>query len=118
MIEKIYHLSSCNTCQRIRKELDLLDDPNTQDLKETHITEKALDELYKQVGSYEALINKRAVMYRELKLKEMDLEDADYRKWILHHYTLIKRPIILVDGEAYVGNSKKTVEALKEKLHG
>jgi len=32
-------------------------------------------------------------------------------------YTFLKRPVILVDGQIFVGNSKKTVQAAKEALH-
>ncbi len=31
-------------------------------------------------------------------------------------YTFLKRPVFEIDGQLYVGNSPKTVEAIKEAL--
>jgi arsenate reductase len=36
---------------------------------------------------------------------------------ILDEYTFLKRPVIIIDQEIFIGNSKKSVEALKEKLN-
>jgi arsenate reductase-like glutaredoxin family protein len=33
---------------------------------------------------------------------------------MLQEYTFLKRPFIILDGQVFVGNSKKTVEAAKE----
>ncbi|MGB7394136.1 MAG: ArsC/Spx/MgsR family protein [Pricia sp.] len=114
---KIYHLSTCNTCQRILKELEPLDEVKLQDIKTDTITEKQLEQMYALAGSYEALFSKRARLYREKGLYEKELSEADYRKYILEHYTFLKRPVVLANDQIFIGNSKKTVAAAREAIH-
>ena len=87
-----------------------------QDIKEFPITEVELEMLRELAGSYEALINKRARLYQERGLKDQELSEEDYKKLLLEHYTFLKRPVILVEGEIFVGNSRKTVQAAGEAL--
>ena len=119
MKNKIFHLSTCNTCQRILGELDgLINGVELQNVKEKHISESELDEVAKVLGSYEAAFNKRAMKYRSMGLNTQDLSEAEWKKYILSEYTFVKRPLAVIDGEVFAGNSKKTVEALKAKLNG
>ena len=116
-MRKIYHLSTCDTCQRIIKELGLKERGfEFQDIKTENIAAEQLDAVKDKVGSYEALFSKRAMKYRSMGLNEMQLSEADYRKYILEEYTFLKRPVIWVDDEVFVGNSKKVVAAAAEKL--
>ncbi|MBU2995706.1 hypothetical protein KO500_04645 [Cellulophaga baltica] len=117
-MKKIYHLSTCDTCQRILKELQPLEGFELQDIKAVSITTDQLEEMHKLAGSYEALFSKRARLYKEKGLKEKSLSEADYKHYILEHYTFLKRPVILVDGEIFIGNSKKVVATAKEKIQG
>lgn len=116
-MKKIYHLGSCNTCARILGELSPLDGVELQDIKSDPLSEAALLSLHELAGSYEALFSKRARLYKERNLKEKQLGEAEYKSLIQEHYTFLKRPIILVDGEIFIGNSRKTVQKAKEKLH-
>ena len=117
-MRKIHHLSTCDTCQRIIKELGLKDkDFEFQDIKVANISGKELDLAKEKVGSYEALFSKRAQKFRALGLNEVQLTEADYRKYILEEYTFLKRPLIWVGNELFVGNAKKTVEAAKAALN-
>ena len=115
-MKKVYHLSTCNTCQRIIKELGIGDEFTYQDIKTEQITESQLEEMREFAGSYEALFSRVARKYRALGLNEKDLEEADYKKYILEEYTFLKRPVFMVDGEIFVGNSKKNIAKLAEKL--
>lgn len=117
-MKKIYHLSSCNTCQRIIKELDLKGDVELQDIKKENIDETTLDSIKEKVGSYEAMFSKRAMKYRSMGLNEMELTEADYKKHMLAEYTFLKRPFIILDDQVFVGNSKKVVEAAKKAYQG
>jgi arsenate reductase len=110
-MNKIYHLSTCSTCQRIIKELGNGEGFEMQDIKEKNISAAALDAIKEKVGSYEALFSKRAMKYRSMGLNEMSLTEKDYRKYMLEEYTFLKRPFILIGDEVFVGNAKKTVEA-------
>ena len=103
-----YILNSCSTCQRILKELDW--PYEVQNIKENTIDEVTLDRLAKEHGSYESLFSKRAMKYRSLGLNNMQLTEKDYRQLILDEYTFLKRPVIVVNDEIYVGNTKKRVD--------
>ncbi len=115
-MKKVYHLSTCTTCQRIIKELEIGDEFVAQDIKNESITPDQLDEMKSLAGSYEALFSRKAMKYRSMGLNEMTLGEDDYRKYILEEYTFLKRPVFLVDGEIFIGNSKKTVEQIKAVL--
>ncbi len=118
MIKKVYHLSTCSTCKRIIKELELVEKGfELQNVKEQSIDETILDELVKVSGDYESLFNRRSVLYRERNLKEQVLTEDDYKKLLLEHYSFLKRPVIQVGEQFFIGNSKKTIEAAKEYLN-
>ncbi|MGB3182323.1 MAG: ArsC/Spx/MgsR family protein [Cyclobacteriaceae bacterium] len=110
------YLKTCNTCMRILGELNLPEEYELQEVKSAPATAEQIDELAKMAGCYEALFNRRSKKYRELGLHEQDLSEDEYRKHLLEKYTFLKRPVFVIDGELYMGNSKKTVEAAKEKL--
>ena len=117
-MRKIYHLSTCSTCQRIIKELGI-SEPEwaMQDIKTSNIEADVLDKLTKELGSYEALFSKRAMKFRAMGLHERTVSEKEYRELILGEYTFLKRPVIMVDDASFVGNSKKVVEAAKAKLN-
>lgn len=116
MRKKIYHLSSCSTCQRIIKELGIGDEFEYQDIKTNLMTRDQVDEMKEMAGSYESLFSRKAMKFREMGLNNMDLTEADYRKYILEHYTFLKRPVFIIGNEIFVGNSKKNVEAVAKAL--
>lgn len=121
MNKKIYHLASCSTCVRIIKELSPDADPSDngfelQNIKAEPITPSQLQEMHDKAGSYEALFSRRAMKYKSMGLKDKNLQEEDYRDLILEEYTFLKRPVMLIGDEIFVGNSKKVVEAAKEAL--
>ncbi len=116
MMKKIYYLSTCSTCQRIMKDLRIGDDFVQQDIKKEAITPEQIDEMQSLSGSYEALFSRVAMKYKAWGLKENSLDEQDYRSYILEEYTFLKRPVFIIDGEIFIGNSKKNVEAVRQKL--
>ena len=114
-MNKIYHLGTCSTCKRILSEIDT-SKLELQDIKPNPLTDNQLQELRTLTNSYESLFSKRALKYKSLGLGEMNLTEDDYKKYLLLDYTFLKRPVAIVDGEIFIGNSKKNVEALKAKL--
>lgn len=114
-MKKVYHLGKCTTCQRILEELNW--DENTQEIRSEKITEKQLSEMAILAGSYEALFSRKAIKYKTMKLKEKMLSEADYKQLILEEDTFLKRPVFLIDGAIFIGNSKKTIEAVQTALH-
>ncbi len=115
-MRKIYYLSSCSTCKRIIDELSGLKGFIFQDIKEHNIEPSTLDSIAKKTGSYEALFSKRALKYKELGLNSKKLSEKDYRKWILSEYTFLKRPVIIIDKEVFIGNAKDEVSRAKAYL--
>lgn len=114
-MKKVYFLQTCDTCRRILKEVNT-DGFERQEIKTNNLTAAQLEEMYAISGSYEALFNKRAKLYKSMDLKNQTLSEADYRQFLLDEYTFLKRPVFIVDEEIFIGNSKKVIEALKEKI--
>ena len=108
-MRKIYYLKTCSTCQRILKSLPKLGTFILQDIKSEPITVKELEEMQELTGSYEVLFSKRATLYKEMGLKDEKLSEADFKRYILEHYTFLSRPVIIADGKIFVGNSPKVV---------
>lgn len=88
----------------------------TIDIKEQNIGEADLDRAESVIGSYEGLFNKRARKYRAQDLHLKTLSESDYKALILGEYTFLARPVYFIGDDVFAGNSKKTVEAIKQKL--
>ena len=117
MPDIIYYLGTCDTCRRIFKTVGVEKHSFIhQDIRTVPLTEEQVDSLAARAGSYEALINKRAVIYKEQKLGEQNLSDSDFRNLLLRHDTLLRRPVFDLHGQLYIGNSRKTIEAIKTAL--
>jgi arsenate reductase len=102
---------------RILKEFNLSSDFILQDIKEYEITVKQLDEMQNLSGSYESLFSKRAKLYKEMDLKNHNLTEKDYKHYILHHYTFLKRPVIIIENHIFIGNSKKVVNTARQFIN-
>lgn len=117
-MKKIYYLSSCSTCSRIMKELAIeKHDFLLQDIKKEKITEAQLEEMKDLAGSYGALFSRISMKYKALGLKDKTLSETDYKNYILEEYTFLLRPTFIIDGEIFIGNSKKNVFAVSLKLN-
>lgn len=113
LMRVFFYLSSCDTCKRIIKTLNLDATITRVDIKTNPLTVSQLDELYSLTQSYEALFSKRAQLYKQRDLKNQKLEDTDYRSLLLEHYTFLKRPVLVYDKTIFIGNSSKATEAAK-----
>lgn len=116
-MNKIYYLSTCDTCKKI---LAQINDPSKWewiDIKTNPLTESQVDEMYTYTKSYEKLFSKRAQLYKQLDLKEANLDEAGFKKYLLEHYTFLARPVIIFNNEIFVGNAAKTVTAMLEKVN-
>ena len=115
-MRKIYHLSTCKSCQKIIAGLNGGAGFELQDIKINNISGPELDALQEKVGSYEALFSRRAMKFRSLGLADKKLTEADYRQLILEEYTFLKRPVIVVDNRVFTGSSMKNVESVLKLL--
>ncbi len=108
-MNKIYYLASCDTCRKIIKSLPNTDKLQFIDIRQNPISESELDEMHQLSGSYEALFSKKAQLYKSLDLKNKELQEEDYKKYLLQHYTFLSRPVFIIDGLIYIGNSQKNI---------
>lgn len=114
-MKTFFYLSTCSTCIRIMKEINL-DGIELKDIKTNKITPVELEEMAKLSGNYESLFSRRSMKYKALKLNEKELTETDYRQYILDEYTFLKRPVLVLNNEIYVGNSKQNVENMRVAL--
>ena len=113
VMRKIYYLSTCDTCKRIIKQLALKEKGFVfQDIKTEKITGQQLDEMAEMSASYEALFSRVAQKYKLLGLDKLSLKETDYKNYILEEYTFLKRPVIIIDGQIFIGNSKANIESV------
>lgn len=116
-MNKIYYLSTCDTCKRIISDLGLKEKGFVfQDIKTEKITPAQLEEMKKKAGSYEALFSRIARKYKELGLSSKQLTETDYKNFILEEYTFLKRPVIFIGDKIFVGNTKAVIEQAKSEL--
>jgi arsenate reductase len=116
-MNKIYYLASCDTCRKIIKSLPKGNDLVFQDIKQNPITEEELDEMHQLSVSYEALFSKKAVLYKSMDLKNKVLTESDYKKLILEHYTFLSRPVFVINGGVYIGNSQQNMLQVMKVLN-
>ena len=115
-MRKIYYLKTCDTCLKIIKSLPKTDGFIFQDIKEQEITVKQLEEMHALTGSYEILFSKRAKLYKEMGLKDIQLAESDFKRYILEHYTFLNRPVIVIGDQAFVGNSPKVIDQVLKRM--
>lgn len=116
-VKKLYHLSTCSTCKRIINDLNLPSDIAQQDIKNMPITKEQLQELAHLSGTYEALFNKRSRLFLAQKKEGFQPDESAYKRMLLEHYTYLKRPVFVIGGQIFIGNSTKTIDQVKSALH-
>ena len=87
-----------------------------QEIKTEPITVSQIEEMYTYTKSYEALFSRRAKKYKQMDLKNQTLTEKDYKQLILEEYTFLKRPVILLNDQLFVGSSKKEIAKMLEVL--
>ncbi|MCA9748840.1 MAG: hypothetical protein KC414_07020 [Romboutsia sp.] len=86
------------------------------DIKSSPLTDLQIEEMRESAGTYKALINGRSTQFRTMDKKPRDLTESEAKELLKKHYAFLKRPVIRIDQDYFVGNSKKTVEEAKKKL--
>lgn len=118
IMNKIYYLASCDTCRKIIKSLPKGHNLVFHDIKQDPITVAELEEMRELSVSYEALFSKKAQLYKSMDLKNKSLTEADFKKYILEHYTFLSRPVFIIDGKIYIGNSQQNMLQVMKVLKG
>ena len=114
-MKHIFYLSTCDTCKRILAQWNT-DGCTLQDIKTEPMTAAQVDQMIALAGSAESLFSKRARKYKELGLKDKSLSEADIRQLIIDEYTFLKRPVLVLDEQIFIGNSTKVVDAAAAAL--
>lgn len=116
MQKTIFHLPTCSTCIRLIKQWNT-EGVHMRDIRNDKITEEEIDLMAKLAGGYEPLFSRRAMKYKSMGLKDMNLTEADYRKYILEEETFLKRPVVIVGDEIFIGSAKADVARAAEALN-
>lgn len=116
VMNKIYYLASCDTCRKIIKSLPQNHNLTFHDIKQDPITIEELEKMHQLSGSYEALFSKKAQLYKSMDLKNKSLTEADFKKYILEHYTFLSRPVFIIDGKIFIGNSQQNILQVMKAL--
>ncbi len=101
---QLYGLKTCDTC---RKALKLLPDAVFVDVRAQGVPENVLSEAYETFGK--ALLNTRSTTWRGL---DDDTRNRPVLALLADHPTLMKRPLIVSDGQMYLGWTPETRQAL------
>ncbi len=117
LMKTVFHLTQCGTCQRIIRDLKLVERGFTlRDIKLQPIQPAELDAFRERTGSYLSLFSKRAIKYKTMGLKDRQLSEDDLRSLILEDYTFLKRPVIIIGDEVFAGNEQKTLDRVAAQL--
>ena len=101
---KVYGIKTCGS---VKKAIKFFKDNEIEyefvDFKKTPVGCEKIDEWISKVG-VNTLFNNRGTKYRQLKLKELNLDENGKREWLCKENILIKRPVIELDnGDVIVG---------------
>jgi arsenate reductase (glutaredoxin) len=116
MTNKIFYLASCDTCRKIIKSLPKDIEMAFHDIKQNPITVDELELMRELSGSYEALFSKKAVLYKAMDLKNKNLTEDDYKRYLLEHYTFLSRPVFIIDNKIYIGNTQQNMLQVMKAL--
>lgn len=116
MKDTIYYLASCDTCRKIIKSLPKSANLVYRDIKQDAISIEELEFMHSLSGSYEALFSKKAQLYKSMDLKNKNLTEDDFKKYILEHYTFISRPVFIINDKIYIGNTQQNMLQVMKAL--
>lgn len=106
---------SCDTCRKYKKQLDAWG--VAYEGREINAEPLSAAEVRALIGDRPArpFLNSRNAEYRARNLKAVDVDADQAAELIGAHNNLLKRPVLIVDGEYVIGNDLKTAAALLGK---
>lgn len=103
------------TCGSVRKALAFFKEHNIEhtfiDLKKEPVDRAKIEYWLKDV-ELSKLLNNKGTTYRNLKLKDLNLDDEGKIEWLAKENMLIKRPVLEMSDKSYVGFDEKTYEEM------
>jgi Spx/MgsR family transcriptional regulator len=111
---QVYGIKNCDS---VKKALSFFKKHNIEyelfDFKKEPLPCEKITQWLKSVD-INKLFNARSTTYRNLKLKELNLNDTDKAQWLCRENLLIKRPVIEVDSDVIVGyNEEEYIQKFK-----
>ncbi len=108
----IYGIKTCSTVGKARKFMKEHNiDYEMVDYKVEQVGEAKIREWLQQVD-INILFNNKGKKYRDLKLKELNLDDEGKIAWIAKENYLLKRPVIEYEGKVIVGFDEEEYKKL------
>ena len=109
----IYGIKNCDTMKKAFKWLEANNiEYSFHDYKKQELDEKTLNQWLKKV-SWEILLNKRGTTYRKLPDDVKDnIDKTSAKNIMLENLSIIKRPVLDIDGSITVGFKEEDYKAL------
>ena len=102
MVE-VYGIKNCDSVKKALKFFDAHAIAYTlHDFKVQSVGCQEVDRWLLEV-EMKQLFNTRSTTFRNLKLKELNLDEVGQREWLCKENLLIKRPVVEYDGKVLVG---------------
>lgn len=100
-----YWLPNCSTCKKAKSFIERhgIRDFDLRDIKENTLSREEIETMAKLLGGADELFSRRAVKYREMKLSERTLSDAEMFELMTEEYTFLQRPILVINNNAIAG---------------
>ncbi len=113
----IYGIKNCDS---VKKAIKYLKSKNLSfkliDFKETPINQTIIESWLAKT-TIDKLFNKRSTTYRNLKLKELNLNEKDQIEWLAKENLLIKRPVLEYQNQILVGFNQGSYDQFFESLN-
>ena len=107
---KVYGIKNCDS---VKKALKFFKANNLEytlfDFKTESLPCEKVDFWLTKVD-IKTLFNARSTTYRNLKLKEMNLDTKEQAEWLCKENLLIKRPVVEYNDEVIVGFNEETYQ--------
>lgn len=99
----VYGIKTCSTVNKAKKFLkDKGYEFDFVDLKTAKPNESEIKSWVEKVG-IDVLFNNKSTTYRELNLKELNLDDEGKLQWLIKEPILLKRPVVTFEDKVVVG---------------
>lgn len=107
---QVYGIKNCDSVKKALKffkEHDLAYE--LHDFK-TEILPSSTVDRWLNKTDIKTIFNARSTTYRNLKLKELNLDENGQKEWLCKENLLIKRPVVEYNDEVFVGFNEETYQ--------
>jgi len=108
-------LYGIKNCDSVKKAIKFFKAHNIafelHDFKEQSVGPKEISSWLQQVPM-KTLFNTRSTTFRNLNLKELQLDEEEQKKWLFKENLLLKRPIIDYNGTIIVGFDEENYKGI------